>query len=339
MKRIILVLIVLVVNKGFLFAQDPFFSQYFMSPMTVNPAMIGKGTKATRVMANHRSQWWGSGYSSSNFVTNTVSAELPFAKGFTDQSQLALGVMALSDVSNNGILKNNYFSTGLAYNQNLNKEGTKKFGAGLMATFGSRALDASKMLWQSQFGSFGFNPSLPSGESLQLPKRSFFDVAAGVHYSSEGKKWNVNLGASVFHVAQADVSAYNAGNSLMRMRFNLNMDLAYKFNGGDELHLISLLTQYNTKSVLNFGGIYKYKINGDHMISRVNAGLMSRMGDAYVGYFALEAPKWSLGVSYDFIRNDVQTSPNSVQSMEVSLCTFLTSKKKNIKAPSTQFLY
>jgi type IX secretion system PorP/SprF family membrane protein len=337
MKRIILVLIVLVVNKGLLLAQDPFFSQYFMSPMTVNPAMIGKGTKATRVMANHRSQWWGS--SAANFVTNTVSAELPFAKGLTDKSQLALGVMGLSDVSNNGILKNNYFSAGMAYNQNLNQEGTKKFGAGLMATFGSRALDVSKMQWQSQFGSFGFNAALPSGENLQLPKRSYFDVAAGVHYSSEGKKWNVNLGASVFHVAQADISAFDAGNSATRMRFNLNMDLAYKFNGGDELHFISLATQYNTKSVLNVGAIYKYKINGDHMISRVNAGLMSRMDDAYVGYFALEAPKWSLGVSYDFIQSDVQTFYNSVQSMEVSFCTFLTSKKKNIKAPSTQFLY
>lgn len=337
MKRIILVLIVLVVKNGVLLAQDPFFSQYFMSPMTINPAMIGKGTKATRVMANHRSQWWGS--QAASFVTNTVSAEMPFAKKGTDKSQLALGVMGLSDVSNNGILKNNYFSAGMAYNQNLNQEGTKKFGAGLMATFGSRVLDVSKMQWQSQFGSFGFNAALPSGENLQLPKRSYFDVAAGVHYSSEGKKWNFNIGASAYHVAQADISAFDAGNSLMRMRFNMNMDLAYKFKGGDEFHVISLFTQYNNKTVLNYGGIYKFKIDGDHVLSRINGGLMARTGDAVIGYVALEAPKWSLGVSYDFIQSDVQTFYNSVQSMEVSFCTFMTSKKKNIKAPSTQFLY
>lgn len=337
MKRIILVTFALVVKTGLLLAQDPFFSQYFMSPMTVNPAMIGKGTEATRVLANHRSQWWGS--SSASFVTNTVSAEMPFAKSKTEKSRLALGVMALSDMSNAGILKNNYFSAGLAYNVNLDREGKQQFGAGLMATYGSRLLDRSQFLFQSQFGSMGFNRSIPDNDPIQLPTRSYFDVAAGLHYSYVGKKWDFNIGAGAFHIAQPDISAYDVKNSLMKMRLNLNTSLAHKFKGGDELHLISMLTSYGYNSVINLGAIYKYKIDGDHAISRVNLGLISRFNDSYVGYMGLECPKWSLGVSYDFIQSDVATFYNSVQSMEVSFCTFFTDKKKSIKAPSRHVMY
>ena len=36
--------------SGKLYAQDPYFSQYFMSPMSNNPAMIGKGISDMRVL-------------------------------------------------------------------------------------------------------------------------------------------------------------------------------------------------------------------------------------------------------------------------------------------------
>jgi type IX secretion system PorP/SprF family membrane protein len=288
-------------------------------------------------MANHRSQWWGA--SASSFVTTTVSAEVPFSKGKTDNSQVALGLMALSDMSNGGLLKNNYFSTGLSYNQSLDREGKRKLGTGLMLTYGNRLLDRSKFLFQSQFGSFGFNRDIPSSDPIQLPKRSYFDVAAGIHYSSEGKKWNVNMGAGIYHIAQPDISSYEVGNDLMRMRINFQLSLARKLSGGDELDLISLYTKYGYNSILNLGAIYKYKIDGSHLLSRVDAGMLVRVGDSYIGHFAIEAPKWSLGVAYDFIQSDVKTYYNSVQSMEVSFCTFLSSKKKPYKPAAQQFIY
>jgi hypothetical protein len=47
-------------------AQDPHFSQYFMSPLTINPALAGTGYGKFRLMSNFRSQWQigGTPYSS-----------------------------------------------------------------------------------------------------------------------------------------------------------------------------------------------------------------------------------------------------------------------------------
>ena len=38
-------------------AQDPHFSQFFASPLTLNPAFTGKFDGDIRLSANHRDQW------------------------------------------------------------------------------------------------------------------------------------------------------------------------------------------------------------------------------------------------------------------------------------------
>lgn len=338
MKRIYVSLVMVILLKsGGLFAQDPYFSQYFTSPMTLNPALIGKGVPSTRVLATQRSQWWGA--AGAAYVTSTVSAEIPLATKANENNQLAIGLMGLTDASNGGLLKNNYFSAGVAYNLALDKSGNKTFGGGFMATYGNRLLDQSKFLFQSQFSSFGFIRSIAANDPIQLPQRNYFDVSAGVHYRSVGKKWDFNLGASAYHLAQPDISAYDAATYSMRMRLNVQMGLARKFKGGDELDFSSLLTRYGYTTVATLGGIYKYKIQGDHIISRLNAGILYRMDDSFIGYTALEGQRWSFGLAYDFIKSDVKTYYNSVQSMEISFCYFMKSKKKPFKVPAQQFFY
>jgi hypothetical protein len=105
-----------------------------------------------------------------------------------------------------------------------------------MATYGSRLFDQSKFLYQSQFGSFGFISSIADNDPIQLPQRNYFDVAAGIHYRAIGKKWDVNLGASAYHLAQPDISAYDQATFSMRMCLNLQTSLAKKLKGGYELH-------------------------------------------------------------------------------------------------------
>ena len=58
MSRIIFVMLV----SSFLLpvtirAQDPAFSQFFASPLTLNPALTGKFSGVVRVAGNYRDQW------------------------------------------------------------------------------------------------------------------------------------------------------------------------------------------------------------------------------------------------------------------------------------------
>jgi hypothetical protein len=50
-------LIILTILSLNVHAQDPHFSQFFSSPLTLNPAFTGKFDGSWRLAANHRDQW------------------------------------------------------------------------------------------------------------------------------------------------------------------------------------------------------------------------------------------------------------------------------------------
>ena len=53
-------------------AQDPHFSQFFSSPLTLNPAFTGKFFGDYRVMGNYRNQW---PTINNAFTTATIAAD------------------------------------------------------------------------------------------------------------------------------------------------------------------------------------------------------------------------------------------------------------------------
>ncbi|MFM9911534.1 MAG: type IX secretion system membrane protein PorP/SprF, partial [Chitinophagaceae bacterium] len=59
-------------------AQDPNFSQFFVSPLTLNPALTGKFNGDFRIAGNYRDQWPSI---SKAFITSTVSLDGPILRG------------------------------------------------------------------------------------------------------------------------------------------------------------------------------------------------------------------------------------------------------------------
>jgi len=59
-------------------AQDPGFSQFFASPLTLNPALTGKFNGVVRVAGNYRNQW---PTINNAFITSTISVDAPILTG------------------------------------------------------------------------------------------------------------------------------------------------------------------------------------------------------------------------------------------------------------------
>ena len=73
MRRIFYVLLcVSWFSPGISRAQDPAFSQFFASPLTLNPALTGKFNGTLRVAGNYRNQW---PQINNAFVTSTISVD------------------------------------------------------------------------------------------------------------------------------------------------------------------------------------------------------------------------------------------------------------------------
>ena len=72
MRRIILSLTLIFAQVLIIRAQDPNFSQFFASPLTLNPALTGKFDGSVRVAGNYRNQW---PTIENAFITKTVSLD------------------------------------------------------------------------------------------------------------------------------------------------------------------------------------------------------------------------------------------------------------------------
>jgi len=98
-------------------AQDPNFSQFFASPLTLNPALTGKFDGVVRVAGNYRNQW---PTINNAYTTYTASIDAGILKNhIPEYDQFGVGVMGFSDKSGNGALQNNFFAVSTAYHKSL----------------------------------------------------------------------------------------------------------------------------------------------------------------------------------------------------------------------------
>ena len=83
-------------------AQDPHFSQFYASPMTLNPALTGKIDGNFRLAANYRNQW---PTINNAFTTATASFDMPILAGrLPEFDTWGIGIIGLTDQSGNKIL-------------------------------------------------------------------------------------------------------------------------------------------------------------------------------------------------------------------------------------------
>jgi hypothetical protein len=104
-------------------AQDPSFSQFFSSPLKVNPALTANINADWRAIANFRNQWIGP---ASPYITGTISYDAKmFQKKIpnveNDGNVFGLGGMLMYDKAMGGVVKSSYASMDLSYKVKLSR--------------------------------------------------------------------------------------------------------------------------------------------------------------------------------------------------------------------------
>src|SRR5205085_1092445 len=130
-------------------AQDPNFSQFFVSPLTLNPALTGKFDGVYRVAGNYRQQWPSI---ANAYNTGTVSLDAGILKNrIPENDQFGIGVLVLSDKSGEGgILQDNYAAVSLAYHKALDENGFNTIGLGFQGAYTDKKLYPQKAHFEDQ---------------------------------------------------------------------------------------------------------------------------------------------------------------------------------------------
>jgi len=316
------------------YAQDPHFSQFFASPLTLNPAFTGKFDGQWRLAVNHRDQWPSipKAYvtTSGSFDFSIMKDKLPAGDVF------GIGISGLSDASANDQLKLNYGSLSLSYHKALDEDGYNTIGAGFQGTYSSLTLDEGKLTFEDMLRQNGFTGArtdfLTNGNN-----HNYFDVNAGILFSGSSNGINnYYAGVSVYHVNRPKVG-FKEQNYLLANRITLHGGGSVPVADALTLNASFIYQSQSKASETTLGGALAYNLNKDDANpSSIFIGSWLRLNDALIPYVGLEVGGLRIGASYDVNISSLKTATASRGGSEFSLI-YIKRKSESKGIPCPRF--
>lgn len=298
-------------------AQDPHFSQFFASPLTLNPALTGKFDGNLRVTGNYRNQWPTINRA---FTTSTVSVDVPIMRDHISSTDTwGVGVMGYSDQSANSALKFNYLSVSTAFHKGLDEDGYHQIGAGFQGTYTNMMLNVSALKFEDQLTPFGFTGNTSEVFNNSTLKNNYFDLNAGILYTgSTTDKNNFYAGVSMYHITRPK-QQFTGTFFLLNPRTTFHAGGYFPVGSAGTLHLSGLYSTQAQASETVVGGALQLPVIEGEKTTSVYFGSWLRLNDALIPYIGLEFSDFRLGATYDVNTSSLKTASQSRGGIEISL--------------------
>jgi len=335
MKRTFFILPFFLLLTLFVKAQDPGFSQFFSSPLTLNPALTGKFDGNFRLCLNYRDQWPSI---SKAFITSTVSADFNILRDkLSDIDSWGIGVMGMTDKTASGILTSNYLSVSTAYHKGLDEDGLHQISVGFQGTYAGKRLDGTKLDFSDELDQFGGWTNV-TNEPLndRIVSVNYFDFNAGLLFNGSSNGYNnYYIGTSFYHIDRP-VETFSGGYYTLNPRFTVHAGGYFPVAEYATLHLSAMHSRQAGATNTVVGGAIAFNVNYDEENpTSFYAGSWLRFGDALIPYIGLEFNDIHLGFTYDVNFSNLKTASQSRGGIEISLVYIKrpSEGRKNIPCP------
>lgn len=245
-------------------AQDHIYSQFFNSPLYLNPALNGQFEGDLRMNLIYRNQW--SAVGNLSYLTATVDFNIPKFGG-------GLGLMFTRSSEGTAYLNKNSVSGIYSYSV-----GSDDFvlSFGLQAGATNRKVDWSKLIFSDQIDSrLGYIPgSVSSAEPPAYNNKFYFDAGAGINLVYN----NLMVGASLQHLNSPDES-FTGTPSKLPVRSIAHASYRISLNPYDDYddggpYLIPSVVYYNQGKTSSMSAGFQFKRRN------INAGMWYRTNGA-----------------------------------------------------------
>ena len=310
-------------------AQDVHFSQYYFSPLSLNPANTGNYRGDWRFFGNYRSQWRDI---SKAYNTYSIGGDANF---FPKNLNFSGGLIIISDKSG-GNLNINKILPSFAFHHKL-------FGFhmsyGVQVGYVMKSIDfyAHSFPNQLNWNTGKFDNTLQNNETNVVQRSNYLDANAGFNVSRKYGSFEPELGVSAFHLNKPKESFLGYNNQL-EIRQAYNASLAYYLNGALIIKGYSLYG-YTTKVSDWVSGLnLEYILNkGTFFTNSVFAGFMWRDGfkrnaDAGIFTAGMNYSHYTIGFSYDVTFSGLKTAVDYKGAYEIAFIYRSRSSRLNKKA-------
>ncbi len=311
-------------------AQDIHFSQFYLSPLNLNPAFTGVMNCSGRVSGNYRNQW-ASILKGNAFSTFSVSYDQKIPVGRSDY--FGAGITLWRDQAGSLGFGTMQARLSGSYSKKMGGYRSKAhyFVVGAEGGYSQRNVDFTKAQWGNQYnGEGGFDEGIPSYENWTRDQFGFVDVGAGVlWFSVFDDMTNFHIGGSYHHINRSNVSFDADGRVSMYSR--ISGHAGGEFMVSDRIGLSPKIVAFfqGPSKEINGGTNVKFVLGDNKQFYQaVQFGLWARLAnklekkthmDALILTTRFDYDQFSLGFSYDINTSLLRQATRSNGAFEFSL--------------------
>jgi type IX secretion system PorP/SprF family membrane protein len=321
LKKLILHIIILSSITLTSAAQDIHFSQIMESSLLRNPALAGLYKGDVRVQTVQRNQW---NSVTIPYVTTSLNAEFKLmASQYTDD-YVTFGIQGLYDKAGTTNFKSTHVLPVINYHKSLSAEKNRYLNVAFMGGFVNRNIDRSKITTNNQWGSGGYDASLPSGETFVTSGYKYWDISSGISYNSnigENEDNTYYLGVAVHHINNPKVGFYENTKAELGRKFVVNGGLKYFFAEDSYLTIQGDYSKQLSHTEIIGGITYSKKLLNSINDNKyaIHFGSLLRWKDAIIPFAKLDIANMSIALSYDVNTSTLKSSSRGSGGFEISL--------------------
>lgn len=297
-------------------AQDIHFSQYYFSPLSLNPAQTGNFSGDWRISANYRNQWREI---QKAYRTISLGGDANF---YPMNQQTSLGLYFLNDKSGGNLIVNKIYASGAIHKKiagiNLN--------IGIQPGLVMKRIDFYAHSFPNQFSwnKGEFDNSLPNNETNVNQRSTYFDLNGGAIASLRIQKIETGIGFSLFHLTMPKETFVSTNNRLP-IRKLINFDIKYYHTEKFSVNLYSMLGATTKASDWVTGVNAEYILQKTPFFNNaVFIGFMwrdglKRISDAAIATAGIKYMNYTFGMSYDINISTLHTATDYRGAIEFAL--------------------
>lgn len=329
MKRILAIAILLALivpqSKG----QDIHFSQYFHTPLIVNPAFTGVFGGDQRAMLIYRNQWSSV---ATPYKTFGGSFDMRAIDKRNSSFSLGTGLGVYKDVAGDTDFGITNVVLSLSGIIQLSKK--QYFTVGAQGGFEQRSINNANLIWDSQYDGNGYNSSLSSQENTNYGQginNGDINVGIGWVYSESSKTivssdvFTLKLGGVYQHLTQQKIDFGETPDKLYN-KLSMHGESNISVNSSNVSFQPSFIYQKQGPSQeILVGSLIRYAFGHDSQYTGLMNqtalffGVHARIGDALIPSVGYEIANWKITASYDANMSGLSTVSNGVGGFEISL--------------------
>lgn len=314
--------------------QDIHFSQFYMSPLNLNPAMTGVINCDQRLVVNYRNQW-AAVLGANAYNTYSASYDRKLAVGRDDY--FGVGGTLWADVA--GSTKFGTRQARLSFSFSKKIAGRRKIShyiaVGADAGITHRGVRTGDLRWPSQVSNGEFDAGAGSTEEIINNNFIYPDFSAGLMwFSNLGDRKSLYGGASLHHLNRPNVSFLGRAESLYS-RLTIYGGGEYPLNNKISFKPDLIFMAQGPHKELNVGAAARMSVgptsgrgaqSGTNQFfqigvwfrggNKVDGGLHS---DALIFATRFEFDKYNIGLSYDYNISQLSAAAAANGSFELSL--------------------